>query len=176
MCCHCMFSTSPSPEKAELEVGGGLLPTFLKNRNTVHYSRRYPPPSPTASWFSRSFPTSSSSSSLVSLIELFITSFTKVVYHTARRDEVTQRVNLRLILFEKAPPFSFEPPRGSLYGQRGLTEPVVRVKLFRCYSCSFREARGVVDRPNQRGWQASWQQCAATRASWASPGRPLFMS
>lgn len=86
--------------------GGGRLPTFLKNRNTVHYSRHYPPRSPAASRFSRSFPTSSSSSSLVSLIEFFITSFTKVVYHTARRDEVAQRVNPRLILF-----FSFEPPK-----------------------------------------------------------------
>lgn len=98
---------------------------------------------------------SHSSSSLVSLIELFITIFTKVVYHTARRDEVTQQVNLRLIPFEQTPPFSFEPPWGSLYGQWRLTEPVVRVKRFSCCSCSFKEARGVADRWNQRGRQAA---------------------
>lgn len=47
------------------------------------------------------------------------------------------------------------PPKGSLYGQWYLPEPVVRVKLFSRYSCSFREARGVESRRNQRGWQAA---------------------
>lgn len=128
---------------------------FPKNRNTAHYSRHYPPRSSAASRLSRSFPTSSSSSSLISLIQLFIMGFTKVVYYTARRDDVTQRGNLRMILFERTLPFSFEPPpprlRLSLYGQWYLAEPVVRVKLFSCHSCSFREAGGTAARRNQRG-------------------------
>lgn len=150
MCCHCTCSQHRHPpEKVELKcvpiwkIGTQCITHVITPRGL-----QPPPDSPGHS------PTSSSSSSLVSLIELFITSFAKVVYHTARPDEVTQRVNLHLIVFEQTPPFSFEPPKGSLYGQRCLTEPVVRVKLFSCYSCSFREARGVVDRRNQRGWQA----------------------